>query len=955
MKVSGFHRAKRIPSQAFALVVTLVMLALAAVVVVGLLTSTSLDRVTARSYDDRYQAEVAVQNGLEAAKKALIASPDAASGKPGVTADDSFLVVRSDGPPDANGNKPAYYFLAKAQPGSAGGIDYYPLFAGGTSQNLPSGINPTSYAVTPPTPPEKAFPSNPAEQKFGSNTRYYPQMLPNQPSVFTQWFEVQNPNDGATAPNHDLPYQRFTYWVEDLAGYIDASAAGNIAGTGSLHARPLDQSTAAKRYETKPSEIPLFGVFDSTSPNDPGNTAAQVLVSNHPLLHTVPTLRQLAPGPANTDVTTPTLATRLRADSELPLVPFGFGYKDEGKPNFTKLQINDQVTSGGLGAVQSIAQKINVNLPTFGVQRKGGLTGQDYVNTIAASMIDYADKDSEATVGADYRGIDSYPLVSELYSMKWWNKPAELNAGTGTYFVHVEMDTWVELWNTTNQELTGTCILEMVENLPLQAGLYTYTFGVESKDLPNSSTVVTSYPDVPQSFPVTLKPNEYGVYHVRHDVFEFNTGISPPLIPPNTTTGMILTGGTGTNYNLKWSETSGTPTTIVDHAGTQGGIGINRIGGKLNGYGQSSKRWSGTYPGFGYTDSANKTTSDYNLPGDPRSAFFIQSGQVGIAYDQGSSFWERNNRPNIGTTNIYQAVKPSSWSDGGHDSKVIGTAPGSGKTTDPPSTAPAGVITEETKAPATISNAGSFSTTAEIANIYDPGQWNVATNATNQWTDITNAGQASGKYGGGFHLRIGRPEFTLFDKPGTRAWQLLDLFTTAARIDTAGLVNINTASREALRSLGAAVLLNRDADIQPSALKDSLYPPAISKQADQFADAVIAARPFLSPAQLSSLNLAGTTNPLFGDPSAWNGSTQTAPTEWNDSGREEYFAKVFPLAAVRSRNFRVFVTGQALDKSGRVISTVSKVFQVHLNPTRDATGKITAQNVITSYEAVLPF
>src|SRR5205807_5621998 len=196
---------------------------------------------------------------------------------------------------------------------------------------------------------------------------------------------------------------------------------------------------------------------------------------------------------------------------------------------------------------------------------------------------------------------------------------------------------------------------------------------------------------------------------------------------------------------LKWSGNSGTPSIIVDHAGTQPAVGVNRIGGSLDGYGASSKRWSGTDPGFGYNDSPNGTTSQYDTPGDPRSAFFIQSGQVAIAYDVGSSFWERNNRPNIATTNIYQAVKPSAWPDGGHDSKTVGTAPGANKTTDPPSAAPAGVTTEETKAPVVISNAGSFSTVAEIGNLYDPGQWNVTTNASNQWTDITLATQSSGK------------------------------------------------------------------------------------------------------------------------------------------------------------------------------------------------------------------
>ncbi len=556
-------------------------------------------------------------------------------------------------------------------------------------------------------------------------------------------------------------------------------------------------------------------------------------------------------------------------------------------------------------------------------------------------MIDYADTDSDATVGSDYRGLDSYPLVNELYSMKWWNRAAELNSSTGTYFVHIEMETWAELWNMTNQAIAGTCFLEMLENLPLQAGVNTYTFGNKPEDVQSPSTVSTTYP-AGNPISISLQPNEYGVYHVRHDAFDFDTGISPPLLPPNTSRPMPLTGGTATNYSLKWSGTSSTPTIVVDHAGTLSGVGVSRVGGTLNGYAESSKRWSGSYPGFGYTDTVNGTSSDYDLPGDPRSAYFIQSGQVAISYANGSSFWERNNRANIATSQIYQAVKPSAWLDGGHDSTVVTATPAPSPTSEPPASAPAEVVTEPEKAPVAISNAGSYSSLAEIGNIYDPGQWNVTTDSNNHWTDITNISQSSAKYGGGYQLRIGRPEFTLFDKPGTRAWQLLDLFTTKSRVSSAGLVNLNTASRDALRVLGAAVFLNQDSAIQPSSLKDTLYPPAVSKQGDQFADAVIAARPFLSSAQLSSINLSGTTTPLFGNFAAWSGTQR--PTEWTDSAQKEYFAKVFPLTTVRSRNFRVFVTGQSLDKTGRVLSTVSKVFQVYLAPARDAAGKITSQS-----------
>src|SRR5207248_8188699 len=56
----------------FALIVALVMVALMAVVAVGVFTAVSLERVTATSYSNRYQADLAAQNGLQAAAKTLL-------------------------------------------------------------------------------------------------------------------------------------------------------------------------------------------------------------------------------------------------------------------------------------------------------------------------------------------------------------------------------------------------------------------------------------------------------------------------------------------------------------------------------------------------------------------------------------------------------------------------------------------------------------------------------------------------------------------------------------------------------------------------------------------------------------------------------------------------------------------------------------------------------------------
>jgi hypothetical protein len=196
-----------------------------------------------------------------------------------------------------------------------------------------------------------------------------------------------------------------------------------------------------------------------------------------------------------------------------------------------------------------------------------------------------------------------------------------------------------------------------------------------------------------------------------------------------------------------------------------------------------------------------------------------------------------------------------------------------------------------------------------------------------------------------------------------RAWQMLDVFSAKTAnnnvMNTAGLVNLNTASRDVLRALAAGILQNSDTGIQPSSLQSNLYPPTSAsgtspstsvQQADRFADAVINSRPLLSTAALSAIrDWQG--QPFFGNPNQYQNSTQTPPTEWSDPGREELFTKIYNLATTRSRNFRVFVTGQSLDKNGNVLSTVTKVYHVFINPTRNpTTGAIQSQQVQIKYE-----
>src|SRR5438445_9345008 len=76
-------------SSGFSLVIALVMVALMAVITVAVITTVSLERGTARSYSSRYQADLAAQNGLQAASKTLAASPNDTSP---VNAKDTIMV-----------------------------------------------------------------------------------------------------------------------------------------------------------------------------------------------------------------------------------------------------------------------------------------------------------------------------------------------------------------------------------------------------------------------------------------------------------------------------------------------------------------------------------------------------------------------------------------------------------------------------------------------------------------------------------------------------------------------------------------------------------------------------------------------------------------------------------------------------------------------------------------------
>ena len=200
-------------SSGFSLIVALVMVALTAVIAAGVFTAVSLERGTATSYSSRYQADLAAQNGLQAAAKTLAASsyrynslyhwqghiPGRASRWTGrETASPQPTIISRSPRLEANPT-----------------ITYYPLFSSSTDPNTPdiqtqnivlAASDPRAAhapLVPPPAPPANSSNTDPGAAWNAAGTQRLPSLYswqqpspsPSGPSV--KWVEMRDPQDAA--------------------------------------------------------------------------------------------------------------------------------------------------------------------------------------------------------------------------------------------------------------------------------------------------------------------------------------------------------------------------------------------------------------------------------------------------------------------------------------------------------------------------------------------------------------------------------------------------------------------------------------------------------------------------------------------------------------------------------------------------------------------------------------
>jgi len=709
-----------------------------------------------------------------------------------------------------------------------------------------------------------------------------------------KWVELPRP---ASAGPSELKV-RYAWWVEDLSGRIDGRTNGS-------QPRKMGLNT---------NELGVYTIFKNNEQDDPIGGPEDELVKNRLNLLTAASSRiVLSPDEANkiTPYLTYSLAPANPNVEPLPVIPQGFGYADAGGP---MMDLNEAVTGKD---VDGLSAMITRNLPGFTSDlRVGGFkySGQDYTKTLAANIIDYADTDSDATKGTSYRGVDCYPFVNEMYDRYEW-----LSSSSKTT-VDIKVSTYIELWNP-NQIKTPAGKAQF-ENVNIMA--VTIPPGGQGK----FSTVVYPVVNVPE-----IAPNGFWVGLMGEKTYNFPRG----AFEPGT-----LTFATQNNNNFKFSWNG------IQVDTTRGGV--RRQGSNLT-QGASNRKWKGN------GSPAQETTT--GQAGDPRATPYIGGGTGeslgarGYIYDNtyasNTSWGGRSLKRGISSAE-HNEVKVSTWPDRGSDSTAGNAAGDDGKLP----TAVIAPLPQPKMAPNFISNAGYYVSPAELGNIFDPSQW--------QDVEKTSSA-ANSEAGGGYTLAIGRPEFGQFDKEGRRSAQLLDLFYAklpgpvmdAIPVNSRGMkINVNTASREVLRTLVAGVKLEDDPQ------QNTLRPPSQSIIGDLFADAVIATRnyaPLRGPSDLALVKAdptvarnyaTGSAKPL-GEPffgSRFSYQTGAPPNTWDDAGREELFRKVINMVSFQGKTFRIVVAGEVVDNVGNVVGKRTKEVHVMFEPERDNTGALVVNGTL---------
>lgn len=1032
-----------------ALVMTLILVTAIALVVISFFSITRQEATISNATVSNTRADLGERAAFEDAG-ALLRS---------LTANDHYLVSSVMDEEAGSGRLTRYTFIST--PGATE-VTHSPLFTGGVKQqlNLPD-LNQQStsgLADVPVAPPEVKMDGSVSR---GTIETFRLSRLRADGGVET---ENTTPDLALReiAPVENSPFlTRYSYWIEDLEGYpnIDVvgtwtdqfeDGSGRIARDYSRYGYSSTDSRIGKRLQLESDENLFFQfpasfrgqslvnqVAPGLSPREitlqPWRTGSLDL-SRHPYAMTARMLaeRNLVASAAEW-VGVPQMPERgrfaagLQPYRRIPTIPFAHGYADEGKPRYN---LNTFVADRSLG----IAEVVERNLPGFS-KRKGGFPeGEDYVGTLAANAIDYADGDSLPSLPGNttgsgsrvFRGVDSYCPVNEFF-VKF--EYVGYESSDTEYRIVFEATPYVEFWNTSNQ----TAVMEQLRLKfrflePIRFLTNSEKYRIEEAHIVNNDAF-----DVPVG--VTIPPNSCVVQKFGAIVWKVPVPRHPIIALP------IVQDIRANVLDSKGKEKTSPVTVRAHYELSMGSHRIDQCGRPESGESVASPSYGFVFsrhqPVINPGDSIMRFTAP-NLAGqaygfnagngshlgDPWMVYYSRSTFDAATYSSKGSPGGRNfdsskvsdqRRGQMG-----DQLRVRDWPDRGYDIPPLLASPTSdinptgsdfpdAELPDAFNQAPqAG---DAAFAPWRISNLGHFFSVTELGHLHDPVMWVSADPSvpnfalTKPTTFLYDESRHTtlkslpitatpGKmWGGGNTLRIGRPEHKLFDQPGMRASQWLDLFHT-------GFTGTNLSDGES----GAELYTDHDprdhqpppaasdpvkAETQPYlALYDSdlnaqgrfelvyghlnlnsaptlfeietlLRGPFVSSdirlETDHFktptysregvsgklcsglnpdaipriATGLIEARPFYSPS-----HLARVLSELIDRHNA-------LPDHHNDAEAEETFARIFNTTTFSSRHFRIFTYAEVSHRqSGEVSGRTRRVHEVFLRPVRNAAGEV---------------
>jgi len=780
-----------------ALIIVLVIISAIAVVVVSYLALIRHETQLSGYELEGLRADLAAKAALEDAKNLLLSQ----------TGDDHYLISslsKPSGLRSEDGDEMPWRYTFASQP-SAEKLLHVPLFSGGERQQMAmpevSAAETQALVAGPISPPVANFRSGiettNAIETFGLSHLVDGRWVAENREVPVGLIEVPPTN------SDDKFRTRYAYWIEDLQGYPNLDVGGLWTdhyesesdegersydqirlGYGVHDKRRLIGSSASD--EGVRIELPESGgkygyqfpgsfrgqrMFDQIAPGlspremhlYPWSSSAGA-IADHPFAD----VAQLSSSRQSFIASSAVSGARenrfvvgLKPYRERAMIPFGHNYEDEGGPRYNLNQLlADRALSDSSGD-GGIVEIIERNLPDFDDERRGGFPlEEDYLATLAASMIDYADGDSQPALPANtdnsgqvFRGIDSYPVINEFF-VRFEYVGYEVE---GTNFnVRFRATPWVEFWNSSNRPVEMHRLrlkFRILERMQFDGPGFNNTHRLEGMENPAiTEESKKAYEDNPVS--VVMIPNQFLITKFPDVEWEFKVdrkGTQTFQITPgvyNLSSSGTKRGKSRGHYELYWEDEEGArhkidqsgraypgdDTTPPEHGFFFLPLVDGRLGSSLepsdmetNGDAQlqtGEYMIRATAPGMG----TSKGSPDGSHFGDSWMSYYSAGTQEHEYYTRDASPGGRNFRfDKVEAPSRIDVFRDQqniiNWPDRGYESEPP-PAPPRDSTVMPDAVPPAPDFAEQVNfAPWRISNLGRLYSLTELGNIHDPHMW----------------------------------------------------------------------------------------------------------------------------------------------------------------------------------------------------------------------------------------